>query len=85
MTDENTKANQSSKQETVTKKTITEGHQPKTIKKGHQPAKPLGNLTAGHQPPKSTLDSNNPPDGGSGVPPVSTQDKTSDTSKESGE
>ena len=69
MSDEK-KIEQSPKQEVVQQKTIIEGYQPIQIEKGYQPAHDKSNLTAGYQPNQGNLNPNNPPRGGSGVPPL---------------
>ncbi len=77
MPDKETNSDQSSEQSTSPQKPIAEGHQPENFIKGHQPV-PLGDIfTGGYKPNISNLNPQNPPQGGSGVPPVQSSGKTS--------
>ncbi len=70
MPNEQTYSDHSSEESSSPQKPITEGHQPETLIKGHQPI-PLGDIfTGGYKPDISNLSPQNPPQGGSGVPPV---------------
>ena len=75
MPDEQTNSEQRSEQSSSPQKPITEGHQPEPFIKGHQPI-PLGDIfTGGYKPDISNLSPQNPPQGGSGVPPKESGDE----------
>lgn len=77
MPDEQTNSDQGSEKPSAPQKPITEGHQPYTWIKGHQPV-PLGDIiTGGYKPDISNLNPQNPPQGGSGVPPASSSPQNS--------
>lgn len=52
---------------------LAKGHQPKPLNEGHQPRQG----TFGLRPPAAAIDTSNPPQGGSAIPPKSsTQDNS---------
>ncbi len=57
---------------------LTEGHRPEVITKGYQ-ASQIGDLIAGgYKPDISLLNPQNPPQGGSGVPPIQASNQNDD-------
>jgi len=90
MTDEQSTSSQSTEkapEPAPTKTTpLTEGQQPEPLVKGHQPVEfsqqPADQIfTGGYKPVMATSTPLNPPQGGSGVPPVQSNadsDKSSD-------